>query len=86
MKFKNKIPKWCNDTGSYVLNFYGRASVSSIKNFIMVGENDKEGMPPKVLFGKFGKELFNLDIRHPFNILQGVSLAISSFDKKLICE
>ena len=35
-KFKNKMPKWSEESGSYVLNFYGRASVASIKNFILM--------------------------------------------------
>lgn len=85
-KFRNKTPKWNASIEAYVLNFYGRATVSSIKNFIMVGERDNENAEPKVLFGKFGKDLFNMDIRYPFNLLQGVALALSSFDKKLACE
>lgn len=85
-KFRNKTPKWNPNIEAYVLNFFGRATVSSIKNFIMVGERDNENADPKVLFGKFGKDLFNMDIRHPFNLLQGVALALSSFDKKLACE
>jgi hypothetical protein len=36
LKFKNKTPKWSKEVGAYVLNFGGRATVSSIKNFIMV--------------------------------------------------
>lgn len=51
----------------------------------MVEENDEEHAP-KILFGKFGKDLFNLDVRYPFNLMQGVALALSSFDKKLACE
>jgi hypothetical protein len=85
-KYRNKVPKWCDDVGSYVLNFYGRASVSSIKNFVIVEDKDPEVALPKVLFGKFGKELFNLDVRYPFSILQAATLAISSFDRKLACE
>lgn len=52
----------------------------------MVGQNEGEDAEPRVLFGKFGKDLFNLDIRYPFNMIQGVALALSSFDKKLACE
>jgi hypothetical protein len=36
-KYKNKSPKWNKEISAYVLNFYGRATVSSIKNFIMIG-------------------------------------------------
>lgn len=52
----------------------------------MIGEEESDKAAGKVLFGKFGKELFNLDIRYPFSILQGVALAVSSFDRKLGCE
>lgn len=69
-----------------MLNFFGRATVSSVKNFIMIGEDDSEEDEGRILFGKFGKELFNLDIRYPFNLIQGLALAISSFDRKLACE
>ena len=37
LKFKNKTPQWCKEIDAYVLNFGGRASVSSIKNFVLVG-------------------------------------------------
>jgi hypothetical protein len=84
--FRNKPPRWSPDIGSYVLNFDGRATISSVKNFIMIGEEESDKAAGKVLFGKFGKELFNLDIRYPFSILQGVALAVSSFDRKLGCE
>ena len=85
-KFRNKCPKWCDDIEAYVLNFHGRATISSVKNFIMIRENEDEESYPRVLFGKFGKELFNLDVRHPFSLVQAVALAISSFDRKLACE
>jgi len=52
----------------------------------MIGEDDGEEDHGKILFGKFGKELFNLDIQYPYNLIQGISLAVSSFDRKLACE
>jgi len=52
----------------------------------MVGENEDDNGSEAVLFGKFGRELFNLDVRYPFSIIQAVSLALSSFDRKLACE
>lgn len=55
MKFKNKTPKWNKNIEAYVLNFYGRATISSIKNFIMIKVNENEDADARVLFGKFGK-------------------------------
>jgi hypothetical protein len=64
--------------------------VSSVKNFIITrtggGTNGKEGQDNLVLFGKIEKNVFNLDIKHPFNLVQGLALALSSFDKKIGCE
>lgn len=84
-KYCNKTPKWNEEIKAYVLNFRGRATVSSVKNFLISKVDAKEEDPVYVLFGKAGKELFNLDIKHPFSILQGLAMAISSFDKKLMC-
>ena len=64
--------------------------MSSVKNFIITrpkeGTNGKESQENLVLFGKIEKNMFNLDIRHPFNLVQGLALALSSFDKKIACE
>ena len=35
-KYRNKIPQWCDEANSYVLNFGGRATISSVKNFQLV--------------------------------------------------
>jgi len=37
LRFKNKSPEWCKEVNAYVLDFNGRVSVPSIKNFILVG-------------------------------------------------
>lgn len=52
----------------------------------MISEKGEREAQRNVLFGKFGKDLFNLDIHYPFNLIQGISLAMSSFDRKLACE
>ena len=76
-KYINKPPKWNEKINAYVLDFKGRATCSSVKNFILVkSENDKREY---ILFGKVGKDVFNLDVRHPFTIFQAVALGISSF-------
>jgi tubby-related protein 1 len=38
---KNREPVWCDETGSYVLNFNGRVSFASIKNFQLVHPRDR---------------------------------------------
>ena len=36
----NKTPVWNDDTQSYVLNFHGRVTQASVKNFQIVHESD----------------------------------------------
>lgn len=38
----NKTPVWNDDTQSYVLNFHGRVTQASVKNFQIVHESDGE--------------------------------------------
>ena len=51
----------------------------------MIREDEKDNDDDRLLFGKLSKEIFNLDISYPFNLVQAVSLAMSSFDRKLAC-
>lgn len=38
----NKQPVWNDDTQSYVLNFHGRVTQASVKNFQIVHESDRK--------------------------------------------
>lgn len=38
----NKTPVWNEDTQSYVLNFHGRVTQASVKNFQIVHESDSK--------------------------------------------
>lgn len=69
--------------------------MASVKNFIFSSlveqKGDKKGFNHNaddhlVVFGKIGKDAFNLDIKHPFSILHGLTMAMSSLKKKLLCE
>ncbi|RXM34092.1 Tubby-related protein 3, partial [Acipenser ruthenus] len=41
IELHNKAPVWNDDTQSYVLNFHGRVTQASVKNFQIVHENDR---------------------------------------------
>ena len=63
--------------GQYSLNFYGRATVASVKNFQLVpGLSDDT-----VVFqlGKIGDHDFNLDFAPPFTPFSAFALAVSQF-------
>lgn len=42
IELHNKAPVWNDDTQSYVLNFHGRVTQASVKNFQIVHENDRK--------------------------------------------
>lgn len=45
IELHNKAPVWNDDTQSYVLNFHGRVTQASVKNFQIVHDNDREYPP-----------------------------------------
>ena len=52
IELHNKAPVWNDDTQSYVLNFHGRVTQASVKNFQIVHDNDREflSFPPVISF------------------------------------
>jgi len=42
IELHNKTPQWNEETQSYVLNFHGRVTQASVKNFQIVHDNDGE--------------------------------------------
>ena len=42
VELRNKAPVWNEETQSYVLNFHGRVTQASVKNFQIVHENDRK--------------------------------------------
>ncbi|KAJ1914464.1 hypothetical protein IWQ60_008797 [Tieghemiomyces parasiticus] len=80
----NKPPQWNVDTQSYVLNFNGRVTVSSVKNFQVVNDHDFDYVI--LQFGRVLEDAFTLDFQYPITPLQAFGIALSSFDDKLACE
>lgn len=46
IELQNKTPVWNDDTQSYVLNFHGRVTQASVKNFQIIHGNDRECLHP----------------------------------------
>jgi len=80
----NKQPVWSEETQAFVLNFHGRVTQASVKNFQLVHSADEEYIV--LQFGRISDDLFTLDYRFPLSALQAFSIALSSFDSKLACE
>lgn len=82
--FINKPPRWNDQVGAYVLNFNGRVTMASVKNFQLIAPEDHEVVV--LQFGRVGKHAFTMDVRWPFSPLQAFGLALSSFDSKIACD
>ncbi|CAM9625306.1 unnamed protein product, partial [Chrysoparadoxa australica] len=66
------------DSGNYRLNFKGRVTVPSVKNFQLVSPDDINHIVCQ--FGKVGEDRFNLDYRAPLNAFQAFGIAMSTFN------
>ncbi|XP_014211117.1 protein king tubby [Copidosoma floridanum] len=84
IELHNKTPVWNDDTQSYVLNFHGRVTQASVKNFQVVHETDLDYIIMQ--FGRVADDVFTMDYRFPLCALQAFAIALSSFDSKLACE
>ena len=82
---RNKSPKWNDQMQAYCLNFNGRVTHASVKNFQLADEED-EAEEVMLQFGKVGKDLFTMDFRYPMSALQAFAICLTSFDNKLACE
>ena len=51
---QNKTPVWSDDTQSYVLNFHGRVTQASVKNFQIVHDNDVDYIVMQVRYTQYG--------------------------------
>ena len=72
------------ETQSFVLNFGGRVTLPSVKNFQIVHPQDLDYVVMQ--FGRVGQDKFTLDIQFPLTPLQAFAIAVTSFDGKIACE
>lgn len=96
---KNKAPRWHEQLQCWCLNFRGRVTVASVKNFQLIAATQpaagaptpSQPAPPEhdkiiLQFGKVGKDMFTMDYRYPLSAFQAFAICLSSFDTKLACE
>ncbi|KAL1200935.1 Tubby-like F-box protein 6 [Cardamine amara subsp. amara] len=93
---KNKSPRWHEQLQCWCLNFKGRVTVASVKNFQLVAAAAEEGKNVNIpeeeqervilQFGKIGKDIFTMDYRYPISAFQAFAICLSSFDTKPVCE
>ncbi|KAH8518729.1 hypothetical protein H0E87_000539 [Populus deltoides] len=87
---RNKAPRWHEHLQCWCLNFHGRVTVASVKNFQLVATMDQsqpggKGDEETVLlqFGKVGDDTFTMDYRQPLSAFQAFALCLTSFGTKL---
>lgn len=88
---RNKAPRWHEQLQCWCLNFHGRVTVASVKNFQLVASPENGQVRPehdKVIlqFGKVGKDVFTMDYRFPISAFQAFSICLSNFDTNIACE
>ncbi|XP_042466825.1 tubby-like F-box protein 8 [Zingiber officinale] len=96
---RNKAPRWHEQLQCWCLNFRGRVTVASVKNFQLIAAAQPavgspapaQPAPPdpdKVIlqFGKVAKDMFTMDYAYPLSAFQAFAICLSSFDTKLACE
>ncbi|KAL7433101.1 hypothetical protein ACHAXM_004127 [Skeletonema potamos] len=81
MVFQNRPPWWNVELGAFVLNFGGRVSVASVKNFQLCERRDQDHI---MQFGRIqGRHNFTMDFQHPLTPAQAFAIAISSLQSKI---
>ncbi|WIA09331.1 hypothetical protein OEZ85_008738 [Tetradesmus obliquus] len=80
----NKSPKWNDALNAYCLNFGGRVTEASVKNFQLVTEAEPDAVV--LQFGKVSDSCFTCDFMWPLSPLQAFCICLASFDNKLACE
>jgi len=90
---KNKSPRWHEQLQCWCLNFMGRVTVASVKNFQLVASVDpSHNVSPAeqerviLQFGKIGKDIFTMDYSYPLSAFQAFAICLTSFDTKPACE
>ncbi|KAM0852927.1 hypothetical protein ACQ4PT_051421 [Festuca glaucescens] len=97
---RNKPPRWHEQLQCWCLNFRGRVTIASVKNFQLIAASSPPPAgaptpsqpgpvdPDKVIlqFGKVARDMFTMDYRYPISAFQAFAICLSSFDTKLACE
>lgn len=80
----NKKPYFNNDTNSFSLNFSGRITRPSVKNFQIIHPLDPSYIT--LTFGKKDATTYILDYTYPWSALNAFCVGLTALDHKLGCD
>jgi hypothetical protein len=90
---RNKAPRWHEHLQCWCLNFHGRVTVASVKNFQLAAAADpndptssRDEETVLLQFGKVDDDIFTMDYRQPLSAFEAFAISLSSFGTKLACE
>jgi Tub family len=82
LALQNRPPWWNVELGAFVLNFGGRVSVASVKNFQLCDRSDQDHI--MLQFGRIqGRHSFTMDFQFPLTPVQAFAIAISSLQSRI---
>mmetsp|Transcript_477 Transcript_477/g.805 ORF Transcript_477/g.805 Transcript_477/m.805 type:complete len:1104 (-) Transcript_477:54-3365(-) len=82
ISLQNRPPWWNVELGAFVLNFGGRVSVASVKNFQLCERRDHNNI--MLQFGRIeGRHSFTMDFSYPLSPVQAFAISISSLQSKI---
>lgn len=77
----NKIPEYNSSIDSFTLNFNGRVTEASVKNFQLIHPLALDDII--LTFGRIQNDKFVLDYKEPLNMIQAFFFAITALDFKI---
>ena len=81
VELRSRHPTWSSEIRGYVLDFYGRVTAKSSKNFMLIKADEAEESANTImLFGRVDRDVFNLDYQYPLSAVQAFGVALTAFD------
>ncbi len=80
---ESMTPHWDDELEAYVLNFGGRVTMESEKNFQLVQANSVEEQIVVLQFGRVAKDEFTMDFQWPLSPFLAFALSLTACDCKV---
>lgn len=84
ISLSSRQPDWNEELDAWTMDFRGRATLASKKNFQLVTPRQRDDEEPRVLFlmGKRGKDIYSLDFAYPLSPTAAFGIALTTFAQK----